>query len=198
VCGLDVQSLAIARACSAATRDANGCVVLNLGWTFADVTVVRDGYIVYERTLSDLGLDRLDDSLNTKLGLDREVSDYILRRLGYNDEDVDDGRLGPVQLREVRGHLLDYLKKLGAELRTSIDYISREHFTTNVTHLLLVGEGASTPGLAASLANNLDLEVEPLSPGSIMTIPASLRSRASSALLTVALGLAMYPGRSAA
>ncbi len=165
--GLDVHSWSVHRACTPMTRDSNGglFILVDLGWNDARLVVLGDGVVVYERSLSDSGLNRVHLGLRNKLELAEDVSDYILERIGLAaDLEAAASEMDPELLEDVQGYLRAYLDKIVSELKLSLDYVTQEFANRALDKVVLVGEGAGIPEIGAQLSKQLNLDVRSIAP----------------------------------
>ena len=161
---LDVESWAAARVCRPVVGDRADLVpVLNLGWTAAVLVVVHDGIVVYERALTEHGMNRLHGRLITKLDMDRDVADHLLHELGLRCDEPET-REGSELLAVVRSYISNHLDRLIVELKTSLSYASQEYPDRELDRLLVHGDGALVPGLVEQLGDRLDLATRTLAP----------------------------------
>ncbi len=190
---LDVHSWAVARACKPMlTGTCPSAAILRLGWTTADLVVLCGGVVVYERALAEYGLNRLHMLLTGKFDLDREVTDYIVSEMGLR-RDLPEDDAGADLRKSVRNFTIRYLNRLLSELRLSLAYASQEFAEGTVDRLLIHGEGASIPGLAAHLSSQLDIEVRTFAPTDVAQCAPSIRDVCARPVLSIALGLAQHP-----
>jgi len=190
---LDVHSWAVARACQPLlTGTSPSAAVLRLGWTTADLVVLCGGVVVYERALAEYGLNRLHMLLTGKFDLDREVTDYIVGEMGLrSDLPGNETRTG--LLKAVRSFTIRYFNRMLSELRLSLAYAVQEFAEGSVDRLLIHGEGASIPGLAAHLSSELDMEVRTFAPTDVAECGPSVRDVCALPALSTAVGLAQHP-----
>ena len=193
---LDVESQAAARASAPVVGDRGDLVpVLNLGWTAAVLVVVHDGIVVYERTLTEHGMNRLYGKLIAKLDMDFDVADHLLHEIGLRSEEPETGE-GSELMAVVRSYITNHLDRLIAELNTSLSYASQEYADRELDRLLVHGEGALVPRLVERLGEQLDLATRMLVPTDVAHCGGPLAGLGSSPALITALGLAQH--RSAA
>ena len=86
VVAMDVRSCTLARACAAVVAAPPGITaLLDLGWASASLVLVYSGMVVYVRTLSESGINRLYEGLSKRLRLEGELADYLLGEVGLRD-----------------------------------------------------------------------------------------------------------------
>jgi len=190
---LDVRACALARA-AAPLMPAEKAVwaVLDLGWLSGMLVVLYGDSVVYTRTLPELGVRSLHESLNKRCGLDGDVADYLLS--DANARTVTDAALpsGGSLPPEARGVLAGYLDSLTHELKISLTYVSHEYSDTPLTRLLLTGSSAGMPDLAKHLSGELGLEGRAVTAAELCECPPALLEAASSPALVTASGLAQF------
>ena len=193
--GLDVHSCAVHRACAQMTGDSNGLsVVVDLGWNDARLVVLGEEVVIYERSLSDSGLNRVHLGLRSKLELAEDVSDYILERIGLAaDLEESANAMDPELLEDVQGYMKTYLDKIVSELQLSLAYVVQEYANRALDTVLLVGEGAGIPAISAELSKQLSLEAKSIAPNDVLPCRSAVSARCRIPRMTTAMGLAQYP-----
>ena len=192
VAALDVQSCAAARACAPILAGSSGlAALLNVGWTTAHLVVLCADVVVFERALTEHGLNRLHMVLAGKFDLQPDVADHLIGEIGLTQ--APPGAVRSDLLKAVRGHIAGYLDRLASELRLSLSYAAQEHAKSGVDRLLVHGEGASIPGLADRLSSALDLELRMVAPTDVVECRPSLMATCRWPILSTALGLAQHP-----
>ena len=190
---LDVASWAVARACAPALKDSRGmAALLNVGWGAAELVVVAEGIVAYERVLAEHGMNRLHSRLANKLDLDGDVTDHLLHEIGLRC-DLPEAEAQSDLLTSVRRYLSDHLDRMASELTRSLTYASQEYAGRDLDRVLVHGEGAVVPGLTEHLSSQLGLEVKTLVPRDVAdcrTLPA----QGGLGVLMTALGLAQHAG----
>jgi Tfp pilus assembly PilM family ATPase len=194
VVAIDVAAWAISRACAPIlSSEAHLAAALNLEWDSASLIVILDEIVVYERALADTGLSRLHGALVNDLDLDADVADYVLREIGLR-ADLEDQDIPTELARAARESVLGYVSLLAPEVRVSLGYAAQEYGKSGVDRLVMVGEGASVPGLADQLSNEFSLTARVVAPTQLADCPERLRATCSAPALTAAFGLSLYQG----
>ncbi len=189
---LDVESWAAARVSAPVVGDRADLIpVLNLGWTAAVLVVVHDGIVVYERTLTEHGMNRLHGRLIAKLDMDRDIADHVLNEIGLRSDEPEAGE-GSELLTVVQRYITNHIDRLIAELNTSLSYASQEYPDHELDRLLVHGDGALVPGLVERLGEPLGLATQTLAPTDIAQCRRSLLRLGKSPALITALGLAQH------
>ena len=202
IVALDVRCCALARACAAMASEPPGITaLLDLGWSSASLALMHAGMIVYVRALPESGTGALCQALATRLKLEPEMIDYLLAEVGLREAQPSDGGGsaapgGADELAlpdEARGAVSHYAEALVRDLLVSFSYVARQYTDASVARLLLVGPGASIPGLGQYLAKELGLETRVVAPKDLTECPPALLDVCSSPELTPAAGLAQFP-----
>jgi Tfp pilus assembly PilM family ATPase len=197
---LDVRSCTLTRACAAIVAPPPGITaLLDLGWGTSSLVLVYSNMVVYVRALTEMGVDHIYDMFAKRLKLETELSDYLLAEVGlreaanskHNSSETSTDRIAMPS--EARSLLANYADGLVRELLVSFSYAARQYTDASVTRLLLMGAGASIPGLGEHLAKELSLETTSVCPRDLIECPPGLLEACSSPELTPALGLAQFP-----
>lgn len=186
VIALDAPVLALARAMGPAIASDAMTGIVRMGWSGAQIGVVRDGVVLFERALTDAGLHRVHDGLVDELGLDADVAQYLV-----NDVGLGEGGENATEhiLEQVRERITQYLTVIDQEILLSLTYIRQEYPDDHIGRLVLAGEAATIPGLERAFARIRKMPCQTVSPTDIMSGGGDT---AKSPLLCAALGLAMY------
>ncbi len=189
---LDVKPWALTRACGPVLGSEGTTALLDLGETGAMFAAIRNGVPAYERLMHDSGLGMLRTRVQTELGLEPDIADFLLESLGRASAPGEDSGA-----RESASRLLtEHLERLCVEVRTALDYT--EHRYPGPLHLLgVMGVGAALPGVVDLLSKTLESPVRLLSPAELAQCPDSLACCRDPGL-TGALGLARTEMRRAA
>ena len=107
--------------------------------------------------------------------------------------DVSEDKARSDLLRAVHRFIGGYIKKMVSELRLSLTYATQEFADGSVDQLLVHGEGAAMPRLAAHLSSELAVKARTLAPADVAQCPPSLSATCSLPVLSTALGLAQHP-----
>jgi Tfp pilus assembly PilM family ATPase len=189
VSALDMRASAISRACGPLLEGVAGIVaVLNLRWSQADLVLLHQGVIVYERKLVKCGLDSVVDSLSRDMKLHSDVAETLVRKVGLSSgaSDVD-----PVQRKMVLGAVDAYCTALVEEMRIPLSYLANQYPDALPETLLLVGGAATIPGVEGKLDSLLDFYVRMVRPGDIVKCSSDIDERFGPAL-TAATGLGQF------
>jgi Tfp pilus assembly PilM family ATPase len=200
VCGVDVRSCAVARACAGLGGDAGFNAVVDIGARSAELVLLFQGAVIYTRSLAEAGMDPLRDAIAARLKLEREVAEFLLSRVGLAEqpgggtvavesEDAADTEMPSEARTMITGHF----DGIAQELAASFSYAVHQYRDAAVSRLLMVGGGAAVPGAAAYLTRATGIEAVVASPAALCAFDPALAELCPSPALTAALGLAMYP-----
>ncbi len=190
---IDIASWAIARACTPFLGGSTPSVaLLNMGWPAAALVIVCAEVVVYERALTEHGLNRLYLAIADQHELEHDVTDHIVSEIGIRSDLPQDQAQSDV-LKLVRGDIINYLDNLASEVRLSVSYGSQEYADGAVERLIIHGEGASMPGVAAYLSSRLEMKVRSVAPKHVADCSPSLSEICGLPVLSTALGLAQHP-----
>lgn len=195
---LDTQGWALARACAPLLVEPTDIVAaVDLGWSAATLVLLYRQTVVYERSLSNVGLRGLCDVLRRTCSFNDDVIEYVLRDGGFRP--ADDVRRDDAQLlAKARPHLDAHFDALAQELRLSTSYAQHQYPQATVAQVALSGGGAGIPNLAEHLAGLIEAKVKRLAPSDVLTCSPSLAEEAGSPLLLLAAGLALHDGKGVA
>lgn len=187
---LDVRVLAMARAAERTLAGAQGLsAVLDVGEEAAVLAVIGEGSVVFERTVEEAGITRLRASLRSQFGLEPEVTDHVLGRIGCTGLIPDE--MGQWDsLDEAIELISDHAALIGRETGASLSYVTHRYEGMDFERLLVAGEGAAWPGLPERLGKLLAIPTTTLAPGDVAEIVGA-DPAAGDPALTVAVGLAM-------
>lgn len=194
VAGLDLEAWAMARACQPIREHANDGIIaaIDLGHDGASFILLYHGMVVYERTLSGCGTRTLLEAVHGEHELPGPAVDYAVFTLGF---EVDErGEPGDAQVFEpVRAQLDAHAASIMRELNLSMQYAAHQYPDESVAMLLLVGGGASVPGVAARINEAIDAPVRALRLDDTVDCPAEFEDEADATGLSLAVGLSRYP-----
>ena len=189
---LDVSACALARANdSVAQGDDSIVAILDLGWRAARLVVMHGRVISYERKLVGGGLRSIHKALTAQLGDDAEVAEHVLNNVGLMSRQ-DDAEQDAASNASVRRIIAGHFEAMLNELLASLSYTSQQYSQAALDSVLLVGAGASVPGLSEYLETMLSAKVRPISPADLVDCPPSLLQTCRDPEMTLAMGLALF------
>jgi len=190
VLSLDSHARALQRACGPLLKNSTGIVgILDVGWNTGQLFVLRQGSVIYQRVLPEAGLGRLVKALAEALFLPPDELSLLLLGGGLEEEISRDGTESGEKLHDLaRAHFATALD----DLQTPLLYAIQQHPGTAVQGMLLVGEGASIPGLAEYLSESVEIKTRAVERSDLPECVGSLPDGCSAAGLVLAIGLAQF------
>ena len=190
---IDVRLCALARACGRLSPGSDGLVaLLNVGWGFAELALVRGGVVVFERTLVDSSLSQLHASLQTTYDIDAQITDRLIAEVGCETVGAN-GDARSDLASAVHNQIVRYVDRLVTELKASITFATKEYAQGRVERIFVTGEGAGLAGLVPRISAELSIEARSVAPTDIADVTAAISRHGASPLLTAAVGLASHP-----
>jgi Tfp pilus assembly PilM family ATPase len=120
--------------------------VLDLGWSSAQLLVLRGKLLVYQRAVAELGLARCCAQIASGAGVDVGEAELAVRDVGCCGEDGGWG-FGA----EVRSRCAALVDEAGEQVRLSLAYAQRR-FDAGVSGVLTLGGGSDLKGVVERLA----------------------------------------------
>ena len=185
---LDIGASASARVAARAFADGSGLVgLLDAGWSAVRIAVAREGQVVYERSLPDIGIERLRAVVARKLHFDDATAEALVTRVGLGDGTRWglDAAMGPA----VRAVLVEHFEQMLSEVLVSSSYVLDHIEDAAITRLGLTGGGAQIPGLAGHVELVTGIETRTIRATDIARCSPGLGSLAESSSLVGAVGL---------
>ena len=190
---IDVRLCALWRACSRLYPGSDGlAALLNVGWGFAELALVRGGVLVFERTLVDSSLSQLHASLRTTYDIDAQITDRLIVEVGCETVAAN-GDARSDLASAVHNQIVRYVDRLVIQLNASVAFATQEFSQGRVERIFVMGEGAALAGLVPRLSAELGIEGRSIAPTDIADVPAAISKHGASPLLTAAVGLASHP-----
>jgi type IV pilus assembly protein PilM len=206
---LDIAPCALYRACTAVMAPPGAITgILDIGWDAAVLSLLYRGAVVYQRSLAEAGMGQLHAAVARRLGLEPDVTEFLLTDLGLTPEAREaagrtaapaaasaegDHALDPDLVDDARRLLTTHVDSLAGELRVSFSYATHQYPDATVGKLLLAGGGAAMPGMAAHLAATLGVTAMAVSPSDLAECDVNVLGLCGSPAMTAAMGLAMFP-----
>lgn len=179
--GVDLSAFAMVRALHRPSVEDEQILYLAIGG-LTNLAVARGTHCSFARA-SGSGVEALAVELAERAGLTLEHAHQWLTHVGLESpsEEIDGD---PEIVAHSRRILLDGVRRIAADVRSSLDFHRMQDDQAGVTRAIITGPATEIPGFAAALASELGMPVEEGSvEGSIDGIPAGR--------LTVAAGLAL-------
>ncbi len=156
-----------------------------LDWNEIQFTAARDGVIVYQRTMPELGLHILFERLHREEKLEFDEIESLLREVCFLPSDEQCGPAPVVPDRVIR-IVLAFAEWAGQEIDRAAAYVAGRHRDLADRKVALGGFGAGLPAFSWALSQHLE-------DAAIADSDAVLAPH-----LAVAAGLALYPTEAAA
>jgi type IV pilus assembly protein PilM len=192
---IDVPSVALTRAVAPlAGPPPELTAVLEMGQSAAQLMILHGRVLVYERIMRELGGEQLSRSLRQEMGIEENLTEFVLRKIGCGPEHVNDE--GMEQAEEVRTLVGAYAESVASELRASMSYAQRR-FDGPVTRMLATGEGAEVPGLIERIGQRAGIESRAVRADQLIASSTVGDTDMAGTCGVRALGLALHaaPGR---
>ncbi len=182
-------SIALQRGCaqmlSAADRIS---AIADLGAGGVRLVLLHQGRVVHERLLPDCGASALVAALSEKLETPPVLAERAMHRFGVDKEAA--GTALAVETASTINNLVDNMIE---QVSLSFSFVSHQYPSAELGPLLLTGGIAGLPGLAAAMAEGMELQVVPITPG-VVVDAVDVTSDSLDASLLTAIGLAMGQG----
>lgn len=192
---IDVKPCTLTRACSPLLEGVEGITaILNIGWGFADMAIVQDETVIFERTLVETNLNQLHMSLMAKYKLEADVIDHLIAEIGCKANKKEETKLSNTELSSaIRDKITQYVDCLSSELSASISYATQEYNRTSVKRLLITGEGSTIPGIDERLSSEVKLKVQVVRPFDVVSGSDQTVIDCNEPRMLLAVGLASHP-----
>lgn len=144
---LETEAIANVRSISNSTGNANS-IILDFGAQTTDLTVMSDGNLLFSQTLST-GSDALTKAIMEDYSFTKDQAEQYKRTYG-------------IDKTQLEGRLADTLKPITnlivEEVRRAISFYRTRSVGDAPNKVLMVGDGAKLPGLAAYMTKSLGVE----------------------------------------
>lgn len=197
VAAIDAPCLALARVCDTWLAPAAVGAILELAPESARAVVTYGRAVVYERSLPEGAISALRKLLAEQLDLEPEVALYLLAHHGLDAALPEDAGVA-ARFERARRVIADRLGLLAAEVQRSVSYAGGRYPGSGVGRLLIVGDGAQTPGLDRVLGEFTGMETRVVRPCDAGDVPDSHNESGRDATLSLAFGLATWSGEDVA
>jgi type IV pilus assembly protein PilM len=155
--GIDLSAFAMVRALRSPGRDGEAILYLAIGGV-TNIAVAQAAQCIFTR-VSGSGLEGLAVDLAEREQLTLDHSRGWLHHVGLVQpvEEIEGDAQIVASARQV---LLDGVRRIGAEVRNSLDFHAMSGGSTSVSRAVVTGPAASVPGFAEALQSELALPVE--------------------------------------
>ncbi len=177
---LETSAIAVARSLVAPSEPL--VMVVDLGATSTELTIVENGIVSHVRSVPAAGY-ALTRVIAQNLGLDSAQSEQFKRKFGLSQDKLEG---------QVFRTMQPILTTVTDEIQRSVKYY-QEQYGSSVTKIILTGGTARMPELASFLKRILNLEVVYGNPWAKVSYAADIADKLSqnAAEFAVAVGLAM-------
>jgi type IV pilus assembly protein PilM len=179
--GVDLSAFAMVRALHRAGPDDELVLYLAIGG-LTNLAVARGTECTFARA-SGSGVEALAVELAERAGLTLEHAYGWLAHVGVQAP-VEDITGDPQVVAHTRQVLLDGVRRIAAEVRSSLDFHRMQEDAASVSRAVMTGPASAIPGFDSALASELGLPVEQ---GTVDGAPASIDAGRA----TIAAGLAL-------
>ncbi len=185
--GIEPETLAIGRALGDAAADANGTVILNIGYNTTLIVVVYGGYVRFTRTIP-MGGDVITKAIQQSLKLDYIQADEYKKVYGLDPTHFD-GKIADI--------IKPIIDQIIMEVKRASIFFTNSNTGANIKRIVVAGGTARMPELIRYLIDNIDFEVELGNPlGNLVFSPKMVPSRVTSLtenapMYSTAVGLAL-------
>jgi type IV pilus assembly protein PilM len=179
--GVDLSAFAMVRALQRGGPEGEQVLYLAIGG-LTNLAVARGTRCSFARA-SGSGVDALATDLAERSQLTLEHAHGWLAHVGL-EAPIEEVEGDPEIVESARRVLLDGVRRIAADVRSSLDFHRMQDEAAAVSSAVLTGPAAGIPGFAAALASELGMTVDE---GVVDGVPAGLEP----GLVTVAAGLAV-------
>jgi type IV pilus assembly protein PilM len=179
--GVDLSAFAMVRALHRGGQDGEQVLYLAIGG-LTNLAVARGTRCSFARA-SGSGVDALATDLAERSQLTLEHSHGWLTHVGV-EAPIENVEGDPEIVENARRVLLDGVRRIAADVRSSLDFHRMQDESAAVSSAVLTGPAAGIPGFAAALSSELGM---PVDEGAVDGVPDGLEP----GLVTVAAGLAV-------
>lgn len=181
---LESETLAVARSTVGNDASHPPTLIVNLGATTTDLSVVSRGSLQFTRSISTGG-EALARAISQALGFDLQQSEEYKKTYG-----LDESRLEGKVMKAIKP-VFDVIVE---EIKRSINFYNGHHVNNPLKRVVLCGGTASLPGIIVYLAATLDVEVALSNPWRRVNAPAKFSEKEleeNGPSFSVAVGLAL-------
>ncbi len=194
--GLNVEALdtgvcALQRAVRPLMQGTTGIFgILDLGWNACNVLVLHSGVVIYERSLPEVGLGKLHETLEGQFSLDTDEVDVLLGEVGVS-QDLAEQKGGKI-FERAQSLIIAHFDRAIEDMRAPFSYAVRQYEGASVNCVLLTGGGGSIASLDEHLGEVLNVKTRTISPVDLAEIPRELLGRCAQPAMTTAVGLGQF------
>ncbi len=159
--------------------------VIDLGAQASRLALIYAGRVVHERLLPEFNAKVIEEGLAQELDTTVELARQALTHFGLRDEPDGAVACGTTMV------LNSAVGALAEQIGMSFAFISHLYPDAELGPLLLTGGAANMPGLTNALSQELDLETQTLTPGTLVKNEC-FGSETNDPAVTAALGAALF------
>lgn len=187
------ESLTIAKA---AAMSPETRAVVSLTWSGLEMVVrSEDGTIVYHRALPELGLHRIYVAMKERMNLSHDAVDGAMEVIAAGDT-APGGAPLESHLRSmtagVTRAVVEHADFAAVEVARSLAYAARFSPDCDQKAVRFVGEGASVPGMAERLTQQMGVDFSPLTCGEVLKVQAGAMRHMAARDLASAIGASLW------
>lgn len=184
---LETELIAASRSLTAAVNQLKSIMVVNMGHSTTDFSILHDEILLFTRSIGIGGL-ALSRSLIDNLQLTEGQAQEYKKTYG-----LDENQLGG----KVYKALIPLLDTVVAEMKKGLGFFHEKYPNDKLDVVLISGSTSLLPGLVPYLVRELGVEVQIPNPFAVVKVDdkiASSITQTDGAVYAVALGLAMREG----
>ncbi|HEX8324422.1 MAG TPA: pilus assembly protein PilM [Tepidisphaeraceae bacterium] len=181
--GLDVLAVeepysAGARGCLHFAAASSGLTaVVDIGWSAATLTIMKQGTVVYTRKLADAGLVRLHAAAMEATDGQASELEHDLWRVGFGSSPQPEA-----DHAEVLDLLKAHVSEMSGEIKKAFGYATHQYPDSPMDRVFLIGGGAAIPNIAGRIQDELGVD----------TVIAGVDAADGASSMVSALGLALW------
>lgn len=169
-------------------------VLIDIGASMTDLTLVQNRILVYSRSATVAG-NQLVHRLQAEFHVDKKTAESMLPLLNLDQPDFG---IDTYHKERLAHAVLPWLEELDTEIKQSLEYFRSESGVSQIDSIVLSGGLSRLKGLKAHLTKEINLEIIPANPlKQVMLNKTSLAQPDREKLLpciNVAFGLALRGG----
>ena len=187
---LDTAMGALVRACRGLLAEKGLTAILDCGWDWALLLVLREGTVIYRRLMPENSLRAAAQTIGKNFNLSAESVDCLLEEVGLAGS-VRCERAASVPTDAVTTCLRRPLDACAEALQAAFSYAGQMYAGAVPESALLTGLGAAIPGVDRRLEARLNVETQVVIPSDIAPPDPAVTDAARDPALVATVGLAM-------
>lgn len=190
VVAIDTIPCALARATAPVAGDAM-TIACDLGAECATVLLARNGQVIYQRMISEIGTDVLVRRVVDELRLGEPEARCVIEQLGITDAGANHAASLSPRRSRLREIVQNHIDSVGQEVEISLGYAAHKYAQLPVGNIYLTGGGSRIAGLTETLGRGLKIGASVATPSLFSAGPVYLNEVMQSPRHVIAAGLAM-------